>query len=1111
MSRTFVIAAIVLATVTSLSATSKPLVRPAKRYGWTGPRAPVQRAGGPDDYGYEFKDNDEPGGPVYNWIDTTGATAETIFGDDNRGPVELPFGLSFYGQTYDSIWVCTNGWFSFGPDPDTSGYASETIPAPGRPNQAVYPLWDDLQVGPDFGGSVYSVTVGTEPSRRFVVIWQDVLLRFMPDPVSFEVVLDESDSSVTFEYQDVCCGDWSSDSGGTACVGIESDLMLRPRQTGLEYSFWEKSLCDGRAVRFSLVPRASHDVGVVEVVAPVGPLRTGSHETPSVLVRNLGREPESGFGVVCSIVGRDGALRFRDERLVATLQPGGVRQVSFAGWVPGMGETVAVRVRTVLVGDERPENDGLESWVAVHQGYFYGGPDAGFMRWLDSDTSCGPVYEWRDIRSSGTPVVFPDYDNSFAKIPIGFGFEFYDTSYETCYVGTNGYLTFGRGTTKLVNESIPDAALPNNAVYALWDDLDCLDSGRVRFERLGSSPSCTLVVSFDSVAYAQGGDSSLSFQVLLVEGSNDVVVQYRDVVTGNQSRDRGLSATCGVEGPSGLWGLCYLYGEGSRASPPGNLVSSGRAIRYFFGGRAGDVGITGIVAPRGQVSTNGVVEPSARWRNFYSLPTDLVAYCFLESPLGVRVYGESVKVSRLAPGEESTVVFPRCSVGVAVGRWGVRCSSAAFADTNGLNDVLSDSFVVAAPPGIWNEVRSVPEWPSGRRVKDGAWLVFDASLGLVYASKGNKAAELYSYDPARDTWTGLTPEPAGVEGRPPGKGASACASGDGVVYASKGNNTVGFYRYEAGRDSWAVLSNVPLGTGGRKVRGGGDMAFGARAGADCVYLLKGMNAEFYRYDATRDTWQALPDAPAGTRGPKWNKGSWLVHDGNHTLYAHKAKYHELWMFDADADTWSKAPKRGMPFVNSQGRSKKSKDGGCATWMAGDVYALKGGNTQEFWRYEPDRDSWTELDTIPSVGSSVTRRKVKTGADLTSLGTSLAAFKGGKTDEYWTYTPRMGTAPAAGCVERPGVQAGSFDMRRSQVVIAPSPVTSGFATLHFGRGLEGPVAVRICDVAGRTVLRSSFVIRNPTFTLDLRSLSAGVYLVKLSAGGAVATQKLVVRR
>jgi hypothetical protein len=59
---------------------------------------------------------------------------------------------------------------------------------------------------------------------------------------------------------------------------------------------------------------------------------------------------------------------------------------------------------------------------------------------------------------------------------------------------------------------------------------------------------------------------------------------------------------------------------------------------------------------------------------------------------------------------------------------------------------------------------------------------------------------------------------------------------------------------------------------------------------------------------------------------------------------------------------------------------------------------------------------------------------------------------------------------------------------------------------------GPVAVKVFDVAGRTVqTRSLLAGRSGAVSLNLRGLSAGIYLVQLDAQGYSSTQKLVINR
>ncbi|MBM3314504.1 hypothetical protein FJY71_01495, partial [candidate division WOR-3 bacterium] len=284
------------------------------------------------------------------------------------------------------------------------------------------------------------------------------------------------------------------------------------------------------------------------------------------------------------------------------------------------------------------------------------------------------------------------------------------------------------------------------------------------------------------------------------------------------------------------------------------------------------------------------------------------------------------------------------------------------------NDLIRKPFTISPLFARgWREAAPMPAAPSGKACKDGAWLCLGPD-SLVYAAKGNKAADFYAYEPLADSWTGLPPIPAGLEARPPYRGAVGVFDGLGAVYATKGNNTQGFWRYSVDSMAWQQLADVPLGNSRKRVKGGTDMVYVVRDDTGWAYLLKGLGQDFFRYNTVRGVWDTLlPLAPAGSY-PKWDKGSWLVFDGNASLYAHKAKRHELWRFDLAAKTWSTSSRPGMPLVGMMGRSKKSKDGGSAAVDSAPdgtgIYALKGGNTQEFWQYSCLANAWTELDTMP---------------------------------------------------------------------------------------------------------------------------------------------------
>jgi hypothetical protein len=340
---------------------------------------------------------------------------------------------------------------------------------------------------------------------------------------------------------------------------------------------------------------------------------------------------------------------------------------------------------------------------------------------------------------------------------------------------------------------------------------------------------------------------------------------------------------------------------------------------------------------------------------------------------------------------------------------------------------------------------------------------------------------------------------------------------------TKGYNTLGFWRYDIPTDSWTQLADVPEGLRRKKVKGGTDLAWVPLAESSAegwVYLLKGYYTEFYKYSPMLDSWFVLPFAPAGLR-PKWRKGSWIVYDGENTIYAHKSRYynrttleHELWKFDVAADTWCRDTLNGMPLYGLHSgriRKKKAKDGGCGAWDNGIVYALKGGNTQQFWKYDAGADTWSETDTMPTNGSTGRKKRVKYGADIVAWGqASFFALKGNKTVEMWRYViPSFSSRSPA----RSGIQAELGPAHSKHGIrVRRNPLTGPAATLEYTLPAAGPARVRVFDASGRAVLERQLLLeRSGSLSLPTQRLSAGIYLVRVESGSYEASVKMVLQR
>ena len=468
------------------------------------------------------------------------------------------------------------------------------------------------------------------------------------------------------------------------------------------------------------------------------------------------------------------------------------------------------------------------------------------------------------------------------------------------------------------------------------------------------------------------------------------------------------------------------------------------------------------------------------------------------------LYSDSARVL-VEPGHSDPVAFSQWRA--RLGHYQARCSTYHSGDVNPANDVLLRDVVVdEAPPqpSNWTEMTPMPAAPSGKAVKKGGSLTWHDGDNLIFATKGYKTGDFYSYSPSTNSWTQLAIVPSGPTGRPVSKGGRLVADGDRYVYLVKGNNTFEFWRYDPDTTGWEQQADVPLGASGKKVKGGGDLAYVTVNDTGYVYFLKGYRMDFLRYNTVTNQWQTMASAPPGIKG-KWYRGSFMVYPGGNLLYAHQAKYHAFYRYDIAADSWYSQPLASMPYEGQHGsriKSKKIKDGGCGVEYGGRIYALKGGNTQQFFAYSIAANNWEQLDTVPNYGSTGRKKRVKYGADIVAVGNVLYALKGNKTRELWRYTV---AAFDGGLPGTPAVCAGTGDRPAGVVAVFPSP-TRGVLRVT---GLRGPATLSLHDVAGRQVLKR--VAAGSQARLDLGGLAAGVYLLRVRHEGETVSVRVVLAR
>ncbi len=93
-----------------------------------------------DEYTFETSIEDPS---LYNWIEINQIGKNLCLSDDSVTRIELPFSFNYYGNTYDSLTVSSNGWASF-ENCDIPYFWNFSIPFAMGPSAMLAPFMDDL-------------------------------------------------------------------------------------------------------------------------------------------------------------------------------------------------------------------------------------------------------------------------------------------------------------------------------------------------------------------------------------------------------------------------------------------------------------------------------------------------------------------------------------------------------------------------------------------------------------------------------------------------------------------------------------------------------------------------------------------------------------------------------------------------------------------------------------------------------------------------------------------------------------------------------------------------------------------------------------------------------
>lgn len=212
-------------------------------------------------------------------------------------------------------------------------------------------------------------------------------------------------------------------------------------------------------------------------------------------------------------------------------------------------------------------------------------PDAGHYTASDS-----VVFSFIDLTVlGGSASVLTNTDDATALLTLPFPFIFYGSSYNLLCVSSNGiaYFVTGaaacNGIADFQNVDLTATAAPGDlpALAPLWTDHLFQNGGGVYYQTQGAIGSRKFIVQWNN-AYPQSRSLSsnpMTFELVLNEGANQVLFQYKTVNLGSANVDTdGALSTVGIRAPGG-----NTNGKVTQWSYDAGVLSDGKAILFAPG------------------------------------------------------------------------------------------------------------------------------------------------------------------------------------------------------------------------------------------------------------------------------------------------------------------------------------------------------------------------------------------------------------------------------------------------------------------------------------------------------------------------------------------------
>jgi hypothetical protein len=836
-----------------------------------------------------------------------------------------------------------------------------------------------------------------------------------------------------------------------------------------------------------------HDYAAVTITSPASPVDSGTIITPTVWIYNNGTTDETNIPVTMYIVGTS----YTSTQLV-TLSSGRSVEQSFDPFTLNIPRgSYTMRCTTKLNSDMVVSNNlaiGLFD-VQIHD-YATGGivSPVGLVDSLSTIMPSAKIVNNGTTDETDIPVTFYIVGTSYSStklVSLNHG-ESVVQEFDDFVVNIPRGTYTMRCTTKLVN----DLVVVNNLATSPLE-MRVADVGVTEIIKPNGDVDSTSAITLRAKV-KNFGTHEATFNVTISIGSWSSTKEVSALIPDN---DEEVS----FDKP---WPVGYRGNYTVKCSTELNddMVTNNDKLEGSFNVIVRDYATTAITAPLAPVYCGDTIIPKA-WIYNYGTQAET------DVPVTFYVQGTSYSSTKnvtLGSGASIEQSFDTLFVNFADGVYLMRCTTKLNNDTRADNNLTWDSLYTRVIG--WFKLRDISAIPARSGISDGGALTVTGNS--IYALQGGNTRYFYAYQADHDTWITVCSIPKAR--KPDGKiinknvrDGAALVSKDNIIYAFKGNGTNEFWAYFPNRDSWAqkhsILEYAIGSTRKTYIKTGGALV----NAVDSIYAFKGGSTnEFWVYDISLDTWYyRKPLIVYGATNKKIKTGATLVAKGC-TVYAFVGgATNYFYMYLCGMDTWIR--KADVRFGCLRTLVRPLKDGASMVNKDGIIYALKGNNTKDFGYYNPTKDSWYTLDTIAVSG----RTGVKLGGDLVLVGPRIYAVQGGKSRQFFRYTPSI-RLPMNEVISliNPTISAEVVDdLIKPKFNINPNPFTN-FATIRFNVLVPSNISISLYSIDGRqirTVLNRYYERGSYSIKLNAKDFAKGVYFLKYNDNKNSKQLKLII--